>query len=75
MRLTLSGVRKASTCAGLITYWPLGLFQSEAILARNLLGAIPADAVSPVASRICARIAWAVAVALGEAILGAVTSR
>ena len=30
-------------------HMPLGLFQSEATLARNLLGATPADAVNPVA--------------------------
>ena len=41
----------------------------------GLSGATPAEAVSPVSSRIRARMAWAVAVALGEGIFGAVTSR
>ena len=41
-----------------------GLRQSEAILARNLFGAMPAEAVSCVSSRIEARIALATAVAL-----------
>ena len=46
MRATGSGARKASTSCGRITNSPFGLRQSEAILARNLLGATPADAVS-----------------------------
>ena len=45
MRPTGSGVRNASTASGLITNRPSGLFQSEAILARNLFGATPAEAV------------------------------
>ena len=33
---------------------PFGLCQSEAILARNLFGATPAEAVSPVRRKISA---------------------
>ncbi len=36
------------------SYWPSGLFMSEQTLARNVLGAIPALAVSWVASTILA---------------------
>ena len=48
---TGSFCRKASTRSGLITVRPSGFFQPDAIFARNLLGATPADAVSPVSSR------------------------
>ena len=37
----------ASMSFGVITNWPFGLLISLAILARNLLGAIPAEAVTP----------------------------
>ena len=40
-------VKKASTFCGGRTNWPFGLFQSEAILAKNLFGATPAEAVRP----------------------------
>ena len=43
---TGSGARNASTWCGWMTNRPSGFFQSEAILARNLLGATPAEAVS-----------------------------
>jgi len=72
---TASGARNASTIAGFSTNWPSGLFQSLAILARNLLGAMPADAVSWVSSRIASRIDSAIAVALPRSCFGAVTSR
>ncbi len=49
--------------------------QSEAIFARNLFGATPADAVSESSSRIEARIALAVAVAVGRFVFVSVTSR
>ena len=75
MRPTGSGVRKSNACCGRITNCPSGLFQSDAILARNLFGAMPADAVSCVSSRICARMISAIAVALGSATFGVVTSR
>ena len=45
-------LKKRSTRSGGMTVRPSGFFQAEAILARNLFGATPADAVSPVASRI-----------------------
>ena len=35
-----------------MTVRPSGFFHAEAILARNLLGATPADAVNPIVSRI-----------------------
>ena len=69
-----SGARNASTIAGLSTNWPSGLFQSLAILARNLLGAMPAEAVSRVSSRIASRMFVAIAVALPRSCFGAVTS-
>ncbi len=72
---TGNGVRNASTRCGRITNWPSGLRQSEAILARNLFGAIPADAVNSVSARICARMVWAISVAVRSSPLGAVTSR
>ena len=74
-RPTGSGVRNCSIRCGRSTNCPSGLFQSLAILARNLLGATPAEAVSAVSSRICARIASAVAVAVGSPVLVEVTSR
>ena len=40
--------------SGAITVSPSGFFHADAIFARNLFGATPADAVSPVASRISA---------------------
>jgi len=52
--------RKEPTSSGLISTRPSGFFQSEAILARNLLGAIPAEAVSPVRVRIFFLIARAI---------------
>ena len=75
MRSTGSGVRKASTWCGRSTNCPSGLRQSDAILARNLLGATPAEAVSRVSSRICARMVSATAVAVGRSDFGEVTSR
>ncbi len=43
--------------------------QSEAILARNLLGATPAEAVRFSSSRICWRMAIATLVAVGMPVL------
>ena len=45
---TGSFCRKASTRSGAITVRPSGLRQADAIFARNLLGATPAEAVRPV---------------------------
>ena len=45
---TGSCCRNGSTRSGLITVRPSGFFQPDAIFARNLFGATPADAVSPV---------------------------
>ncbi|MMZ71151.1 hypothetical protein D1872_344100 [compost metagenome] len=47
----------------MITYWPLGLLRSEAILARNFTGAIPAEAVRFNSSEMVWRIACAISVA------------
>src|SRR5580693_2645352 len=41
---------KASAWSGMIANWPFGLRVSDAILARNLLQEIPAEAVSVVSS-------------------------
>ena len=48
---TGSFCRKPSTRSGEITVRPSGFFQPEAILARNLFGATPAEAVSRISSR------------------------
>ena len=45
--------RKSSMRSGAMTVSPSGFFQPEAILARNLFGATPAEIVSCVASRTC----------------------
>ena len=47
---TCSFCRNGSTRSGLITVRPSGFFQPDAIFARNLFGATPADAVSRVSS-------------------------
>ena len=39
--------RKSSMRSGAITVRPSGFFQPDAILARNLFGATPAETVSP----------------------------
>ena len=57
-RPTGRGARKLCASAAPITEKPRGLSRSEAILARNLLGARPMETVSPV----CASMrAWALA--------------
>ena len=66
MRPTGRGRRKVSTSLGWMTKRPSGLRQSEAILARNLLGATPAEAVRFSSSRICWRMALATRVAVGR---------
>ena len=48
---TGSFCRNGSTRSGLITVSPSGFFQPDAIFARNLFGATPAEAVSPVSAR------------------------
>ena len=50
---TGSRCRNDSTRSGATTVSPSGFFHADAIFARNLLGATPAEAVSPVVSRIC----------------------
>ena len=57
------GMNSAMSC-GRISHWPSGLFQSLAILASILLGAMPAEAVMPTSWRMAARIASAMRVAL-----------
>ena len=58
-----------------MTVSPSGLSQSDAILARNLLGATPADTVRPVSSRIHRLSRLATVVASGSPQLFSVTSR
>ena len=55
-----------------MTVRPSGFFQPDAIFARNLFGATPADAVRPVASRMRAfsRCATCVAERLAPRVLG-----
>lgn len=54
---------------------PSSLRQSEAILARNLFGATPAESVSCSSSRICSWIVRATSVAVSRPVLLWVTSR
>ena len=60
---TGSFCRKASTRPGDTTVRPSGFCQPEAILARNLFGATPADAVSASSDRIRRFSSWATSVA------------
>ena len=54
----------SSISSGVTVNWPSGLFQSDAIFARNLLGAMPAEMVIPTSSRTRSRISVAMRVAL-----------
>ena len=63
------------TSFGLITNCPLGLFISEAILARNFKGATPAEAVKCNSSKIAWRISCAIQVAEPEHFWQCVTSK
>ena len=67
--------RKRSTRAGATTVSPSGLRHADAILARNLLGAAPAEAVRPVFSRMPALSRLATVVASGSSQAFSVTSR
>ena len=58
-----------------MTVSPSGFRQPEAILARNLFGATPADAVRPVFSRIALLIARATAMPSVSPQAFSVTSR
>ena len=64
MRLTSRVLTNSSTPLGVITYCPSGLFKSLATLAKNLLGATPAEAVTPTSCAITSRICLAMSVAL-----------
>ena len=69
---TGSCCRNGSTRSGLITVRPSGFFQPDAIFARNLFGATPADAVRPVSARMrsFSRRATVVAERLVPGVLG-----
>ena len=67
--------RNGSTRPGGTTVRPSGLSSADATLARNLFAATPADAVSPVSSRICRFSRRATGVANGSPHAFAVTSR
>jgi len=67
--------KKKSTSSGWMTNNPSGFFQSDAIFARNLFGATPAEAVKQSSARICSRIIRATCVAVGNPVLFSVTSR
>jgi len=58
-----------------MTVSPSGFFQPEAIFARNLFGATPADAVRPVSARIRCFSRFATLVASGSSQAFSVTSR
>ena len=64
MRATDKPATNSSTLAGGSTNSPSGFIQSLATLARNLLGATPADTVMPSSRAICLRMASAMKVAL-----------
>src|SRR5919197_3872178 len=61
--------------SGLITVRPSGFFHPDAIFARNLFGATPADAVRPVSARIRSLSRRATFVANGSCQAFSVTSR
>src|SRR5439155_16969050 len=67
--------RNASMRSGAITVSPSGFFQPDAILARNLFGATPADAVSPVSARIRSFSRRATVIPSGSPQAFSVTSR
>jgi hypothetical protein len=69
---SISCLESASGC---MTKSPSGFFQSEAIFARNLFGATPADAVKLSSERICSRIVRATCVGVGKPVLFSETSR
>ena len=72
---TGSSWRKRSTRSGAMTVRPSGFFQPDAIFARNLFGATPAEAVSRVSSRICAFRRRATSTPSGSPQAFSVTSR
>ena len=74
---TWSCCRNGSTWSGLMTVRPSGFFQPDAIFARNLFGATPADAVSRVSSRMRSfrRFAHACRQRLAPLVLGDVQVR
>ena len=72
---TGSCCRNDSTRSGAITVRPSGLRHADAIFARNLFGATPADAVSFVDSRINALIFFATVTPSGSPHALSVTSR
>ena len=55
--------KKAMTLCGGRTNCPFGLRQSDAIFAKNLFGAMPAEAVRPVSAKMAARISLATSLA------------
>ena len=75
MRMTSSPRMKGRSRSGRTTHRPSGLQISEAILATNIDGATPAEAVRPVAAKILLLIPRAMRVALRSLILFSVTSR
>jgi hypothetical protein len=72
---TGSFCRNDSTRSGAITVSPSGFRHADAIFARNLLGATPADAVSFVSSRMSALIRVATFIPSGSCHAFSVTSR
>ena len=61
--------------SGEMTVSPSGFFQADAVFARNLFGATPAEAVRPVSSRIRRLIRRATSTASGSPHEFSVTSR
>jgi hypothetical protein len=75
MRSIGSGARNSRTRSGGTTQRPSGLFTSLAIFATNLQGATPADARSPVFTKIAALILAAIVGPSPKSDWLAVTSR
>ena len=72
---TGSFTRNASIRSGAITVRPSGFFQPDAIFARNLFGATPAETVRRVVSFTCALSRRATSMPRGSAHAFSVTSR
>ncbi len=72
---TGNGASISTLFASVMTVSPSGLFKSDASLAKNLLGATPTEAVSPVWAWISALMLFAIVRASPNFLVAPVTSR
>ncbi len=72
---TSSGSRNLATLSGSTTVRPSGLSRSEAILAADLVGAMPIEHVSPSCALICALISCAIFTAFSQSLTFSLISR